>query len=517
MAEAGRRLARAGIRPVSLSLSKRSVDARRRSAIVYLCSVTAEVELPGQGLTEDLLLCLDAVLRKPAEYAPLMGSELLAAPPVVVGFGPCGMFAALALAERGYRPVVLERGGSIAEREQAVARFYRDRILDPGCNIQFGAGGAGTFSDGKLVTRKNDPLCSYVLERLAEFGAPKDILVNARPHIGTDLLKKVVDNLAARIEALGGTVHYNTRVEGFRPHGKGIAVKTAGGEILAGALLLAVGHSARDTYEYLYRENFSLQPKAFSIGLRIEHLAERIDRALYGEAAELLPHAEYNLSKVTGERGVYSFCMCPGGEVVAAASEEGGVVTNGMSDSARAGKNSNAALAVSILPEDYGRDPMGAIAFQRGLERAAFAAGGGDYAAPVSTVGDFLAGKWGSEPRSVQPTYMGGACRPFDLAAILPPYVTSFLRIGIREFGKKIKGFDDADALLTGIETRTSAPLRILRSESFEASALPGLYPCGEGAGYAGGITSAAVDGLRTAAAVISRYRPGKTGGCESL
>lgn len=510
IAEAEKKLRRAGLRACRMSLFRKSIDARRKNAIVYLCSVAAELEgFPESFPDEKTLAALDAIPLVRADFSPLPGASLLAAPPAVVGFGPCGMFAALALAERGYRPMVFERGGDVAFRERAVARFYQECLLSPECNIQFGAGGAGTFSDGKLVTRKNDRFCAYVLERLVEFGAPRDILVNARPHIGSDLLKRIVTNFASHIEALGGKIHYHTRVEAFRPmSGGGIALRVGPDEIPAGAVVLAVGHSARDTYEYLYKNRFALQPKAFSVGVRIEHRAEAINRAMYGEAAELLPPAEYNLSRVIGERGVYSFCMCPGGEVVAAASEEGGVVTNGMSLHARDGVNSNAALAVSVLPSDYGEDPMAAVAFQRNLERAAFAAGGGRYAAPVSTVGDFLAGRSGSEPTAVLPTYMGGAYALADLSALLPPFVTSMLRTGIMDFGGKIRGFDDPRALLTGVETRTSAPLRILRGESREAGALPGLYPCGEGAGYAGGIMSAAVDGLRTAAAIIERYCP---------
>lgn len=503
---AEKKLKKAGIHPYRVTLSKKSIDARRKRDIFYICSVTAEVEkLP----SEATLRALDAVVLREAHYDPIPGAEPLKAPVAVVGFGPCGMFAALALAERGYRPLVLERGGCVAERTAAVERFTREQVLLPDCNIQFGAGGAGTFSDGKLVTRKNDAICSYVLKRLVEFGAPADILVNARPHVGTDLLKRVVESIAARVTSLGGTICYNTRAEAFLSAPEGIRIQTTAGDFQAGAVVLAIGHSARDTYEYLYRHHVTLQPKAFSVGVRIEHRKEDINRAMYGDHAEKLPPAEYNLSLVTGERGVYSFCMCPGGQVVAAASESGGVVTNGMSDHARNGNNSNAALAVSVLPGDYGHDPMKAIAFQRELEKAAFAAGGSTYAAPISTVGDFLSDRIGQEPTRIQPTYMGGEKVALcDLNRLLPPFVSSMLKRGIVDFGKKIRGFDTPDAILTGVETRTSAPLRILRGDSLEADAMPRLYPCGEGAGYAGGITSAAVDGLRTAAAIIERFKP---------
>lgn len=510
LAAARKKLKQAGLAPQRLTLAKKSVDARKRNDIVFICSVMAELS---HTPSESQLASLSAVAIEKSRYEPVIGGEMLNHPPVVVGFGPAGMFSALALAERGYRPIVLERGGSIAEREADVARFYRERILSPDSNIQFGAGGAGTFSDGKLVTRKNDPLCTYVLEKLCEFGAPEEILVNAKPHIGTDLLKQVVTSVANTIESLGGKICYHTRAEAFCERPDGILVKTGQGEIMAGAVILAIGHSARDTYSYLHQTNHALQPKAFSVGVRIEHLAEDIDRAMYGRFAEKLPHAEYTLSYREGERGVYSFCMCPGGTVVGATSEEGAVVTNGMSVHARDGKNSNAALAVSVLPEDYRNDPMQAIAFQRKLEKAAFceaiAKGGAPYAAPIATVGDFLSGHIGSAPVRVMPTYMeSGFVVPADLNAVLPPFVSSMLKKGIVQFGKKIAGFDAPDAVLTAVETRTSAPLRILRGDNGESLSMKRLYPCGEGAGYAGGITSAALDGLKIAAHLMAAYRP---------
>ena len=510
LASARKKLKQAGLTAEKLTLAKKSVDARKRNDIVFICSVMAEIDgVP----SESQLTSLSAVAIEKSRYEPVIGGEALSHPPVVVGFGPAGMFSALALAERGYAPIVLERGGSIAERERDVASFYQSQILSPDSNIQFGAGGAGTFSDGKLVTRKNDPLCTYVLEKLCEFGAPEEILVNAKPHIGTDLLKKVVASIAEKIESLGGKICYHTRAEAFAERSDGILVKTRNGEIMAGAVILAIGHSARDTYAYLNETQHALQPKAFSVGVRIEHLAKDIDRAMFGKLADKLPHAEYTLSCREGERGVYSFCMCPGGTVVAATSEEEAVVTNGMSVHARNGKNSNAALAVSVLPEDYGNDPMKAIAFQRTLERAAYrealAKGGKPYAAPIATVGDFLSGKTGSAPTRVKPTYMeSGFVVPADLNAVLPPFVSSMLKKGIVQFGKKIQGFDAPDAILTAVETRTSAPLRILRGDNGESLSMKNLYPCGEGAGYAGGITSAALDGLKIAAHLMASHRP---------
>jgi len=506
---ARKKLTLEGLTPLSLTVAKRSVDARKRDAIAYLYSVAARLEaLPGEAV----LKRLSAVPLADGEFRVTVGSEKLSSRPVVVGFGPCGMFGALVLAEYGYRPLVLERGAGIDERSRDVFRFHTEGILNTASNIQFGAGGAGTFSDGKLVTRKNDPLCQYVLKRLVEFGADADITVNAKPHIGTDVLKNVVKRIEERIVSLGGEIRYHSRVDAIREAGDGVILTVEGDTLHAGAVILAIGHSARDTYRHLYESGHALQPKAFSVGVRIEHLAEDIDRAMYGKDAIYLPHAEYTLSFREGERGVYSFCMCPGGEVVAAASEENAVVTNGMSYSRRDGKNSNAALCVSVLPEDYGSDPMAAIDYQRKLEATAFAsalkAGGKPYDAPMMTVGDLLREGSGEMPGRIAPTYRGGACVPCDLTAILPSYVSRLLKTGICAFAGNIRGFDTPDAVLTGVETRTSAPLRILRGESGESPSMKRLYPCGEGAGYAGGITSAALDGLRTAGKIMERFSP---------
>ncbi|MBE6703085.1 MAG: hypothetical protein E7585_06715 [Ruminococcaceae bacterium] len=490
-------------------LYKKSFDARRKNAIQQVCSVIASAEEP-MTLPADALE--RAGIRPFTEEMPavVQGTDPLAARPLVVGMGPAGLFAALLLAEQGYAPVIIDRGDDVATRAAATERFRLEGVLDTESNIQFGAGGAGTFSDGKLVTRVNDPLCHYVLRRMVEFGAPAEILTRAKPHVGTDILRHVVEAILRRIASLGGEVLYRTCLLDYAREGNVLCVKTTRGEIIAGVLLLAIGHSARDTFEALLSHPLCLAPKPFSVGVRIEHLRADIDRALYGEAAghPALGPAEYALSDTTGARGVYTFCMCPGGEVVAAASEAGGVVVNGMSYHQRDGKNSNAAVAVSVDPAELGNDIRASIAFQRDLERAAYAAGGGDYYAPVQTVGDFLAGQKGTEPGRVQPTYGGGRVRVADLHDVLPPFITDTLAAGLRSFDRKIAGFAASDAVLTGVETRTSSPVRILRGEARTAVGEDLLYPTGEGAGYAGGITSAALDGLRTALAVMARFAP---------
>lgn len=484
---------------------KKSLDARKKDAIAFVYTVVLSVD---GSYGAQRLAPYDA-----AEFweRPLKvikgGAKACKDKPVVVGFGPCGMFCALLLAENGYEPVVIERGGTVEQRTAAVAHFYRTGRLDTNCNIQFGAGGAGTFSDGKLMTRINDEKCHYILSRFHEFGAPDEIMKDAKPHIGTDRLKRVVQNIADRIEELGGTILYNTRMTGLRTLGKEVTgVATDRGEFPCCALVLAIGHSARDTYGILSEAGVSLVPKAFSVGVRIEHLQRDIDAALYGKAAghPKLPKGEYSLSGRFEGRGVYSFCMCPGGTVVGAASEEGGVVTNGMSEYKRDGVNANSALCVSVLPEDYGGSVRAAIEFVRGLEQKAFIAGGRDYSAPVQTVGSFLgricpAGE-------IKPTYMDGRVKNANLDGLLPSYVSRTLREGLLQFDRKIKGFARPDAILTGVETRTSSPLRMPRTEEGAALGFENLFPCGEGAGYAGGITSAAVDGVRCALTLMQKY-----------
>ncbi len=488
---------------------RKSVDARHKDNIKFVYSIACIVD---DTPDEKRLLSLGAALLKEDKIEVIKGKTPLSSSPVIVGSGPAGLFAALLLAENGYAPILIERGGSVAERRDAIERLKEFRILDPETNIQFGAGGAGTFSDGKLVTRVNDPLVSFVLSKFIEFGAPEDIAYIAKPHIGTDILAEIVDKMISRIEELGGSVLFNTKfISATTVNGKVSAIKTSKGHIPAGALILAVGHSARDTYETLISEGYNIVAKDFSVGMRIEHKAEDIDRAMFGSFAghQALAHAEYTLSHNTKERGVYTFCMCPGGEVVPAASEEGGVVVNGMSENARDKENSNSAVVVSVRKEDYGASPLSAIEFQRNIERQAFTAGGSDYSAPIITVGDFLSGELKTEPKRILPSYMSGGVKLARPEIYLPEFVTDGLRGALSAFDKNIHGFAVSDAVLTGAETRTSSPIRILRDKDTHlAEGFTNIYPAGEGAGYAGGITSASIDGIKTALCLMREYAP---------
>ena len=509
---AAEELKRAGINParIRFSIYKRSVDARKKNAIKLVYSVAARFDTPrAVSVPNGKKYKISALFDDTLEIT--IGKEPTAHRPLVVGMGPAGLFCALLLAENGYAPIIIDRGDSVEERSKKYETFCKLGILDTESNIQFGAGGAGTFSDGKLLTRINDPKISYVLKRFCDFGAPEDITVSAKPHIGTDILLSVVDNMLKEIERLGGRVLYRTRLDGITENSDGTAVAhTTRGDIPCSSIVLATGHSSRDTYKMLLEKGYLIEAKAFSVGVRIEHLREDIDKALYGDMAghPRLGKGEYHLSDTTGARGVYTFCMCPGGEVVAAASEEGGVVVNGMSKRARDGRNSNSAVAVSVRQSDYDGTPMGAIEFQRNIERKAFLCGGSDYSAPVQTVGDFLQGKSGSEPTRVLPTYRDGKVRVADMNDALPSFVCDELKKGIRSFERKLSGFSSNTALLTGVETRTSAPVRIMRGEELVAIGKRTVYPCGEGAGYAGGITSAAIDGIRVALKIMERFLP---------
>ena len=425
---------------------------------------------------------------------------------MIVGTGPAGLFAGLVLSEMGFNPILLERGKRIEERVKDVREFWETGRLNTESNVQFGEGGAGTFSDGKLTTMTNDPRSRKVLEYFVEAGAPEDILYVNKPHIGTDILRRVVINIRKRIISLGGEVRFESKVTGFEiEDGKVKAVVINQGERLqTERVVLALGHSARDTFQMLYENEFHIQQKSFSMGVRIEHPQVLVDISQYGESHghPRLGAAEYKLAgHFENGRSAYTFCMCPGGTVVAAASERGMLVTNGMSEHARNKENANAALLVNVGPEDFGDDhPLAGMFFQRHWEERAFLQGGGDYRAPAQRVGDFLADRESKDIGRINPSFRPGV-RMTDLRHCLPGFVTDTLKLAIVEFDKKLKGFSDPDAILTGIESRSSSPVRILRNQEYQSN-ISGIYPTGEGAGYAGGIISAAVDGIRIAEAI---------------
>jgi hypothetical protein len=497
---------------------RRAHDARRKSAILMVYSV--DVSLAGEA--EVLARLAGEGQVKPAPdttYRPAARASGGESRPVVVGAGPCGLFAGLVLAQMGFRPIILDRGKVVRERARDTWALWRRGVLDPESNAQFGEGGAGTFSDGKLYSQVKDPrhLGRKVLDEFVAAGAPAEILTEAHPHIGTFRLVAMVERLRATIEGLGGEYRFGSRVTdlAFQSDGRRVrgVVLESGETIETDAVVLAIGHSARDTFAMLYDREVRLEAKPFSLGVRIEHPQSMIDRARFGASAGHpdLGAADYRLSHACSNgRTVYSFCMCPGGTVVAAASEPGRLVTNGMSQYSRNERNANAGLVVDITPEaDFPGHPLAGVELQRHWEARAFVAGGESYAAPAQRVGDFLAGRASHELGGVVPSYRPGV-RPTDLAACLPDYALAALREALPVFGRRIPGFDDPDAVLTGVETRTSSPVRIARGEDFQSVNTPGLYPGGEGAGYAGGILSAAIDGIKLAEAVARRStKPG--------
>lgn len=491
---------------------KESIDARRKNAIKfnYCVDISCDNEARLVAKINDRDVKLEEVVyNEEINY----GEKKLNHRPVVVGMGPAGIFSALLLARKGYKPLVIERGEKVEERTLSVERFWKEGLLNLESNVQFGEGGAGTFSDGKLTTRIKDTRCDFILEELVKGGAPKEIIYMGKPHIGTDILKEVVKNIREEIIKLGGEILFSSKLEEIKgQNGKIKAITVNNEEIPCEALILAIGHSSRDTYEMLHKSQIHMEPKPFAIGVRAEHKQSLIDMNQYGKYAghPRLKAADYRLthtSKTTG-RAVYSFCMCPGGEVVAASSEENRLVTNGMSYYRRDKDNANAALAVTVGPKDFGgNSPLSGMEFQRHYEGLAFKLGGGKYMAPVQLVGDFLKDRVSDKLGSITPSYRPGY-EFRDLRGCLPSYVVETLKEGLVEFDKKIKGFATEDALLTGIETRTSAPVRIERNERLQSISLDGLYPAGEGAGFAGGIVSAAVDGLKVAESIMKEFKP---------
>lgn len=492
---------------------RKAIDARRKNNISFVYSLDVKTTVPEGQVLSSLKSDKDVSITQEQNSEKIVPGEMkLEERPVVIGLGPAGMLAALTLAQHGYRPLVLERGRDVEKRTKDVAKFWKTGEFDETSNVQFGEGGAGTFSDGKLTTRVNDPLMHHVLDLLVKAGAPPEIMYMHKPHIGTDKLRGVVKQIRQQIIELGGQVEFESKVTDVAiQDGKLKGITVNGSRYIPCSIaLFAIGHSARDTYTMLYQRGIGMEAKPFAIGVRIEHPQELIDQSQYGISAghPNLSAADYGLvyhAKETG-RTAYSFCMCPGGLVVAAASEKGGVVTNGMSLYNRGSGVSNSALVVNVNPEDFGSDVLAGIEFQRKYEKLAFKCGGSNYHAPLQTVGDFLANKVGSTNFQTKPSYRPGV-RAGDLRQCLPDFVVDTLAEALPDFDRKIKGFAHPDAILTGVETRTSAPVRIIRNNEYMSINTQGFYPIGEGAGYAGGIMSAALDGLNSAIAIIKQYK----------
>lgn len=491
----------------ALQIFRRSLDARKKDNIHYVyvvdVSVAQEQKILQKSKSKQIAKTPDLTYRLPSGQCDIKKR------PIVVGFGPAGLFASLLLAQMGLKPIVLERGGDVDCRSKAVSDFWKTGTLDTENNVQFGEGGAGTFSDGKLTTRIKDIRCRKVLEEFVAAGAPKEILYDNKPHIGTDLLRDVVKQIRNRIIALGGEVRFFAKVTDIlHENGRVTGVRINETETLAtDDVILALGHSARDTFTMLHENQITLEQKPFAMGVRIEHPQSMIDLAQYGTYADKLPAADYRLTYTTKKnRGVYTFCMCPGGYVVAAASEQDRLAVNGMSEHARDGKNANAAVLVQVFPEDFGSShPLAGMHFQRDLEEKAFLAGGSDYTAPIQTVGAFL-GHGTDAIQEILPTYCPQT-KFADMKEIFPTFMIEAMQEALSAFGKKLKGFDRPDAILTAVESRSSSPVRILRNEKGESVSLTGLYPIGEGAGYAGGIVSAAVDGVQVAERIFEKYK----------
>lgn len=497
-----------------LHVVRKAVDARKKPNISFVYTLFVEVD-DEEAVLNRLKKKKDISQMNPPEPEPIVhGEEKLINRPVIMGFGPSGMLAALFLAREGYKPLVLERGMDADTRTKDVLNFWETGKLNLRSNVQFGEGGAGTFSDGKLTTRVTHPRLHEIAKYFVEFGAPKEIIYKHKPHVGTDILRDMVKNLRKKVIDLGGEVRFNSQVTDIKiENDQVVAVEVNGEEIIpTNHVLAGIGHSARDTYQMLFDRQVAMRSKPLAIGVRIEHSQAMIDESQYGmPAKELgLGAAEYSLvyhDKETG-RTAYTFCMCPGGHVVASASEEGGVVTNGMSCYARNSGVANSAMVVTVGPADFGEHPLAGIEFQRKWERKAFAIGGKNYSAPLQLVGDFMQEQATKTiPDNVVHTYEPNVV-PADLRDCLPKEVTDVMRRALPYFGRRIKGFDNSMTCMTGVETRTSAPVRIDRGKDYVSINLRGFYPMGEGAGYAGGIMSAALDGAETAVAFMKKYAP---------
>ncbi len=492
----------------SVKIFKKSIDAREKLGGFYVLAIDIEVVNENKYLNiknvEKVNTVFYNIQKKPFKTSP-----------IVIGFGPAGFMSALVLAKSGAKPIVIEQGKNVDDRTKDIKKFWEEGILDTNSNVQFGEGGAGAFSDGKLTTGIKDYRCRFLLEEFVKAGAPKEILYDAKPHIGTDKLINLIRNIRNKIISLGGQIFFKHKLIDLIYKNdtiKGVIVQNLKNnnifEINAQNVVLAIGHSARDTFEMIKNINHPIIKKTFAVGVRVEHSQNFINNKQYGKFAPILPPADYKIAKrLSNKRGSYTFCMCPGGYVVNASSEKGRLVTNGMSYYAREGENANSAILIEVYPEDFGSgDILAGIAFQRMLEERAFIAGGSNYFAPIQTIYDFLNEKPTTNIGDIKPTFKPGVT-PSDFKQVFPQFLYDSLKLAVVEMDKKIKGFAKEDAILTAVESRSSSPIRIIRKDNLESVKLKGLYPCGEGCGYAGGIVSAGVDGIKCAEAIINNTK----------